>query len=504
MNNEGEGAHGISGTPASAPYPGAPFPEPPAHPPLPSHAANSAPYGTPYGNPGSNPEGTPNRTPNGNPAAAHRPPLPAYAPPPGETPHFPEMPASPAQWRYHAPATPSWWHRHNRTIRIVTLATLLTVCGLAIFALVREQTGTLGMFVGLGLAVLPVPLLIVAFRWIDGVEPTPWRNHAFAFAWGACAATLAAILTNSAATDWLANSAAHADTLGATVVAPLVEESAKSAAILLLFLFRRRDFDGVVSGIAIAGITATGFAFTENVLYLGTAFGEDQLLPPNALHESITLSTFFIRIVLAPFAHPLFTALTGIAFGIVAALPGRSRLFKVTVPLLGLATSALLHAIWNGSASFPTVVFFLTYACFMLPVLASLAWLAVWSRHNELRTVRDTLPAYAEAGWFGPAEPWSLGTMRARAMARAQVRRTHGPSATRTLAEYQHFATALALLRARANHGAPAPDFPAREQELLHHLWHRRPLSAPPTVTAAHTLNRPRIPGEWATGAPRY
>ncbi len=40
---------------------------------------------------------------------------------------------------------------------------------------------------------------------------------------------------------------------------------------MLLFLFRRQNFDGITDGLVLAGITATGFAFTENVLYLGNA-----------------------------------------------------------------------------------------------------------------------------------------------------------------------------------------------------------------------------------------
>ncbi|MFC4497567.1 PrsW family intramembrane metalloprotease [Streptomyces ovatisporus] len=425
--------------------------------------------------------------------------MPAYA----QQPQFPAMPASPAEWRYHPPKAPSWWHRHRRTLRALALITLLALCGLIILGLVRQQTGTVGLLVGLGLAVLPVPLLVSAFRWIDGVEPTPWRNHLFAFAWGACAATLVALLANSFATDWLnasiADSAGQADALGATVIAPVVEETAKGTAVLLLFCFRRRDFDGVTSGLALAGITATGFAFTENVLYLGTAFGEDQLLSPDGLHESVTAMTFFIRIVLAPFAHPLFTALIGIGFGIIAAVPSMRRGLKLPLPMLGLLTAVLLHAIWNGSASLPDWTFLAVYALFMIPVFATLTWLAVWSRRQELHTVRDTLPAYVAAGWFGEAEPWGLSSMRARAMARSLARRTHGAAGARTVAEYQHFATSLALLRARAQHGTPAPDFHAREQELLHHLWQRHALAGPATTSAACNLNPLLNVRSWAS-----
>jgi RsiW-degrading membrane proteinase PrsW (M82 family) len=436
-------------------------------------------------------------TPPPDPAARGPYPVPPYA----RQPQFPAMPASPQDWRYHPPATPSWWHRHRGALRVLTVVTLLTLCGLTIFALVREQTGTVGLFVGLGLAVLPVPLLLAAFRWLDGVEPSPWRNHVFAFAYGACAATLVAITTSTLAMDWLNSSLpgspGRSDRLGGTVVAPLVEETTKGTAVLLLFLFRRRDFDGVISGLVIAGITATGFAFTENVLYLGTAFGEDQMLSPDGLPESVTAATFFTRIVIAPFAHPLFTAMTGLGLGIVAALRGRGLLFRITVPLLGLLTAVLLHSIWNSSSTLPGLAFLAVYALFMCPVFALLTWLAIWSRHNELRTVRDTLPSYAAAGWLDQPEPWAIGSMRARAMARGLARRAHGAAGARTVAEYQHFATSLALLRARAQFSAPPADFQAREQELLHHLWHRRPLAGPPTTSAALALARPRVPPHW-------
>ena len=440
------------------------------------------------------------------PDAQHPPPDPAAhgpypVPPYVRRPQFPDMPASPDDWRYHPPPTGSWWHRHRGAVRALTVVTVLTLCGLAIFALVREQTGTVGLFVGLGLAVLPVPLLLAAFRWLDGVEPSPWRNHVFAFAYGACAATLVAITASTLATDWLNSSLpgspGRSGSLGGIVVAPVVEETAKGTAVLLLFLFRRRDFDSVISGMVIAGITATGFAFTENVLYLGIAFGEDQTVSPHGLPQSVTAATFFTRIVLAPFAHPVFTSLTGIGLGIVAAVHGRGRAFRIVVPLLGLLTAMLLHSIWNSSSALPGLAFFAVYALFMFPVFALLTWLAIWSRHNELRTVRDTLPSYAAAGWLDLPEPWAIGSMRGRAMARGLARRTHGAAGARTVAEYQHFATSLALLRARAQFTAPLDDFQAREQELLHHLWQRRPLAGPPTTSAALALARPRIPPHW-------
>lgn len=427
------------------------------------------------------------------------------------------------------------------------MITLLALCALVILAIVRDQTGTQGFLVGLGLAVLPVPLLAAAFRWLDRVEPEPWRNLAFAFAWGAFAAALVAIIANSFATRWIATATADpagAESLGATVIAPVVEESAKAVAILLIFLFRRRDFTGIVDGVVVAGFTATGFAFTENILYLGTAFGQDQEAGAYGL-ASVTAATFFVRIVMSPFAHPLFTVLTGIGFGLAALAPQRrpGRWRRIALPLLGLVLAMGVHALWNGSAVFGTYGFYAVYAAFMVPAFALLTWLVIWTRQRELRTIAAELPAYAAAGWLRPAEPFTLASMRARSLARDAAARAYGsgtygngngngphgsgpyggsayggsaygsraasggraPSraaaraAARAVAEYEVFATSLAFLRHRAHRGAVGPDFAAREQELLHHLWQRRDVAGPALEYAAWATNR-----AWAPSPPPW
>ncbi|MGW1157830.1 PrsW family intramembrane metalloprotease [Streptomyces sp. NPDC002519] len=382
---------------------------------------------------------------------------------------------------------PHWWQR--RWVRYGAPAMLLALSGLVILALVRQQTGTEGFLVGLGLAVLPVPLLVAAFRWLDRVEPGPWRNMIFAFAWGACAAALIAIVANSFATRWIATATADprgANTLGATLIAPIVEESAKAAAVLLVFLFRRRDFTGIVDGVVIAGVTATGFAFTENILYLGTAFGTDQLSGGRGL-ASVTAATFFVRVVMSPFAHPLFTVLTGIGFGIAAQSAERRRARRVLVPLGGLLLAMGMHSMWNGSSSFGEFGFFAVYASFMAPAFALLTWLVIWTRQRELRTVREELPAYAATGWLGPAEPFVLGSMRARRLARQYARQHSGKAAARSVAEYEAYATSLAFLRHRGRRGRAGADFVVRERALLTALWARRAVARPALAHAART-----------------
>lgn len=423
-------------------------------------------------------------------------------------PPYPTHPSDPAGGALrHAQPWQRWGSPRNRArsrawgkVRHGALGILLALSGLVILALVREQTGTEGFLVGLGLAVLPVPLLIAAFRWLDRVDPGPWPNLLFSFAWGACAAALIAIVANTFATRWIATATADpsgADTLGATVIAPVVEESAKAAAVLLVFLFRRREFTGIVDGVVISGVTATGFAFTENILYLGNAFGTDQLTGDRGI-ASVTAATFFVRVVMSPFAHPLFTVLTGLGFGVAALAAEGHRLRRVLPPLAGLLLAMGMHAVWNGSSTFGEYGFLAVYTAFMVPAFGLLTWLVVWTRQRELRTVREELPAYAVAGWLTPAEPQALGSMRARRVARDHARRHAGRPAARAVAEYEAYATSLAFLRHRGRRGRAGADFVVRERELLRELWRRRDVARPALDHAA----RATAPAVSVTSAP--
>jgi protease PrsW len=355
-------------------------------------------------------------------------------------------------------------------LRFTLLTLLLVVCGGGILWKVEAQTGASGMVIGMSLAVVPVPLLLAAFSWLDRIEPKPLRNLVFCFAWGSCAATLVAIFANTWATDLLiSHQISGGQTLGASLVAPLVEESAKGSAILLLFFFRRKDFSGIVDGVVYAGFTATGFAFTENILYLGRSVLDGR---SDGLGIKVTVVTFIMREVMSPFAHPLFTSMTGVGFGVAAMT--RRRWLKVLAPLGGWGVAMFLHGTWNASSLLGNFGFIGVYFLFMVPVFGLMVWLAVWSRRRELRTVGRQLPVYASAGWISPPVPLVLSSMRTRRQALDLARFTHGPGGGRTMREYLGFATSLAFLRQRAERGLADAEFTEREQELLHHLWERR------------------------------
>ncbi|MDT7578628.1 MAG: protease PrsW, partial [Pseudonocardiales bacterium] len=152
----------------------------------------------------------------------------------------------------------------------------LGICGLVVLGLVGTSVGVGGVVVGALCALLPVGPVVATFLWIDRWEPEPPRLLLIAFLWGACFAALSALLINSSAAyvvDEILGKGSG-DVVGSTVIAPLVEEALKGSFLIGLLIFRRREFDGIIDGIVYAGLTAAGFAFTENILYFGRAFSE--------------------------------------------------------------------------------------------------------------------------------------------------------------------------------------------------------------------------------------
>src|SRR6476646_7952220 len=200
------------------------------------------------------------------------------------------------------------------------------VVALVLAAAIGLEAGVQASLLGLVLAVLPLGLVVPAFLWLDRFEAEPTRLLAFAFGWGALVASAGALVLNTSSVLLLRQVGQDPLTVASVGIAPVVEETLKGTAVLLILVFRRREFDGIVDGMVYAGLCAAGFAFAENVLYLGRAFSE------GGSHGLAVV--FLLRGVIGPFAHPLFTLCTGIGLGVAATT--RSRAVRVVAPLAGL------------------------------------------------------------------------------------------------------------------------------------------------------------------------
>jgi hypothetical protein len=157
---------------------------------------------------------------------------------------------------------------------------------------------------------------------------------------------------------------------------------------LIIALFFRKDFDSLVDGIVYAGVVALGFATMENIDYYSKSFADGGL--PGLI------GTFFVRGILSPFSHVLFTCMTGIGYGI--ARETNDPAVKFLAPVFGLFGAMFLHALWNLLASFSSGAFFAGYFMLEMPMFAVFIALIFHLVRREGRILKRTLAAEVERG----------------------------------------------------------------------------------------------------------
>ncbi len=352
------------------------------------------------------------------------------------------------------------------SVFLVCLLVLLGILGRALTA----QTIVLAALV----AIVPLLVVVPTFLWLDRFEAEPNRYLVFAFLWGALVAVVGAFFLNTLGLQLLVD-ASWRDPLetGAVYLAPVTEETLKGLGVLLVFLLRRKEFDGVIDGIVYGGLVGAGFAFSENILYIGQAYTE-------AGSEGLT-SVFIVRCLMGPFGHPLFTALTGIGIGIAVSV--RRPLLRVATIAVGWVCAMLLHGTWNLSALAGTNGFLEAYLTVQVPLFVAFIAFLLWLRRREGRLIGLHLSPYADAGWLTHAEVQMLSHLRLRHSARAWARANGGAPAKRSMDAFQDSASDLALLRSRLVHGTAEPDAAQRELVLLEAITaHRRDFIGSPVT----------------------
>ena len=338
----------------------------------------------------------------------------------------------------------------RRLLWLGAVIVFIALCGIGMLAYVGYNIGPVALGVGITAALLPVPVLVLCFLWLDRYEPEPVKYLVFCFAWGACVATLVALGVNMGAAALLRRLGLP-EVLVAVLVAPFIEETMKAAGPVLLFWRRRRSVSGIVDGIVYCGLSATGFAMVENILYLG-GFGYAANADRGGVAAGVAavVVIFVGRIVVFGFGHPLFTSMTGIGLGVAARTPDRR--VRWMAPLTGLIIAMILHGTWNFMASIaqqaqqPLVLLY-GYFSVMMPIFFGMVGFAMWLRGSEGRLTQRILPAYVRAGWLSPPEVASLATVRRRLAARRWAKRVAGDAGAAAMRGYQFSATQLTLLR---------------------------------------------------------
>jgi protease PrsW len=314
------------------------------------------------------------------------------------------------------------------------------VAGLSVILLTAGNP--VGTSVGFVLATAATIVVLLAYVWLDRWEPEPPRLLVLAFGWGASVAVVVSVVLELVFGSLLATGQAATDEfVTIAIVAPIVEEAAKGAFLLVMMTGRRRyELNSLTDCLVYAGITAAGFAWLENIGYIGGG-------------ESLggSLVTAGLRLVMGPFAHPLFTTVT--ALGVYAALQRRSLGGKAGCILLGYVGAVSMHALWNGSSFFGIETYFLVYLLWMVPVFTLAIVLAVSSRRREQRVVAAKLPGMVAAGVVTANEATWLGSIRTRKQAVAEVRRIVGKPAAKAVDAFAKQVVELAFVRDRIDRG---------------------------------------------------
>jgi RsiW-degrading membrane proteinase PrsW (M82 family) len=332
-------------------------------------------------------------------------------------------------------------------------------------------------FLGGVLALVPLAIVLLGVRWIDRWEPEPRLLLVIAFLWGATASIVIALVVDIGTSNLYAAGGADVNMtvfLQSTVQAPIVEEFGKGLGILLIYLVARRYFDGPVDGIVFAALVGGGFAFTENIQYFAIQIAESGRL------DVAVGEIFFIRGILSPFAHVMFSAFTGFFIGL-AARKG-TALGGILMFFVGLVPAILLHAFWNGVLFF-IYDFYGYYLVVQVPLFAIAVVTVILLRRREAQMTQLRLGEYAAAGWFNPTEVNTLGTAAGRRQARAWARQR---GMGKVMKEYIKDATHLAFTRNRIVSGRDRIGSQQDEAVLLAQVAESRArlAAATPTTTA--------------------
>ena len=305
-----------------------------------------------------------------------------------------------------------------RAVVMGLVIVVIAVSAIAMSVVLGWNIGVEATVIGLAAAIVPVPVLVACFLWLDRYEPEPAKYLAIAFFWGAAVATLVAFGVNTGAAA-LFDRWGLPESIVAVLVAPFIEELMKALGPAILLIMFRREFSGITDGIVYCGLSAVGFAMVENILYLGGhgyASGAEEYGP--ATGAQMLILTFIVRIFLSGFAHPLFTAMTGVGLGIAARTADKR--VRYLAPLAGLLLAMMLHGTWNlvpslAAATGEQLIVLYGYIGVMVPVFFAMVGLAIWLRGWEGRLTERTLPDYVRAGWLSPPEVASLGSLGAAA-----------------------------------------------------------------------------------------
>jgi protease PrsW len=271
--------------------------------------------------------------------------------------------------------------------------------------------------------IISFALVAVAYLWFihyeDRYTTVPPKLAAAGFVWGFVAATGAfALRGNDAAMDLFAKTfgASFAFDWGAALAAPIDEELAKGAGVLLLLILApkliRSPFDGLILG-AFVGL---GFQISEDISYTwigaADAFGD----------VGAAQSTVVVRTLASIPSHWMFTAIFGAGLIWFIGRPDVPARKGLGAGLM--LTAMLMHGLWDASAAITgnSVFGWIVPATVAAILISVFIWVYKTTQPIEREWMRELMAPEVELGVVTPAELSALAGTRStlRSYIRAQ------------------------------------------------------------------------------------
>jgi len=257
-------------------------------------------------------------------------------------------------------------------------------------------------------AVVPILVFLYLMWWLDRYDREPVGLFLATFAWGATGAVLLSLGFSIAALAVLETlfSPATAASLGAVLVAPLVEEPMK--ALVLIPIAFSRHFDNSTDGFVYGAAAGLGFGMTENFLYFIDSASTGDV--------GAWMSTVLVRTLYSALMHASATSVVGAAVGLAKF---RGPTAKALAAPAGLALAMSIHALWNGLLTLDAIagtggaltvvnllIFPLEFAV-LFAVLQACLW-------DEKRTIHQELAGEVLSGLIPPDDVPRLASYFAR------------------------------------------------------------------------------------------
>ena len=347
----------------------------------------------------------------------------------------------------------SWW-----AWAVVALTVLYVVALYSQYLLISADTPVEGgvnpginvsaIRTAAGLAAWTLLFWSVVFVWADRYRPQRLVVWYLTIGWGGAIATFISINVNTWAAQQLAivgNGDPATNARAAIFVAPFVEEASKATVLFLIAMIARYRLTSQVSVMVLAGLSAAGFAFTENIIYYGRVivYASENIGVGDA--DAALNQIVQLRGLYTSFAHPLFTMMTGI--GVAIALRTHSKVVRVLAPLAGFGTAALLHMVYNSQAGLNSEQGqLLLYVLVALPLVLTAVIYVVRQIFKQGRLLATRLGDYAQLGWLPETDPLVFAKQRLRWWA-VMVAATRGWRIFAATVRLQRVLTELAYLR---------------------------------------------------------